>query len=45
MGRDMGKVGMIVEIKAWVVIIRGRGKSLEVKSVDKHKDFFPHRGL
>lgn len=39
MGWNMGKVGMIVEIKAWIVIIRGRGKSLEVKSMDKHKDF------
>lgn len=36
MGWDMG---MILEIKAWVVIIRGRRKSLEVKSMDKHKDF------
>lgn len=30
---------MILEIEAWVVIIRGRGKSLEVISVDKHKNF------
>lgn len=30
---------MILEIKAWVVIIRGRRKSLEVTSVDKHEDF------
>lgn len=44
MGRDMGKVGMILEIKAWVVIIRGRGKSLEIKTLDK-QEFFPHRGL
>lgn len=36
---------MIPEVKAWVVITRGRGKSLEVKSMDKHKDFFLHRGL
>ena len=34
------KVGMILEVKAWVVTIRGRGKSLDVISVDKHKDFF-----
>jgi len=33
------KVGMSLEIEACVVIIRGRGKSLEVISVDKHKDF------
>lgn len=31
---------MILEVKAWVVTIRGRGKSLDVISVDKHKDFF-----
>lgn len=37
MGRGEG--WMILEIEAWVVIIRGRGKSLEVKSMDKHKDF------
>lgn len=34
------KVGMILEVKAWVVTIRARGKSLDVISVDKHKDFF-----
>lgn len=38
MGWDMGKVGMILEINAWVVMIRGRGKSLEVMPVNKHKD-------
>lgn len=30
MGWDMGNVGMVLEIKAWIVIIRGKGKSLEV---------------
>lgn len=30
---------MVLETKAWIVIIRGRGKSLEVVSMDSHKDF------
>lgn len=38
MGCDMGKIGMIPETKAGVVIIRVRGKSLNAVSVDKHKD-------
>lgn len=38
MGCDMGKIGLIPEIKAIIVITRGIGKSLEVLSVDKHKD-------
>lgn len=33
----MGKIGLIPEIKA-TIVIRGIGKSLEVLSVDKHKD-------
>lgn len=40
MGWDMGKVGMILEINVWVVMIRGRGKLLEVMLVNKYKDIF-----
>lgn len=36
---DMGNAGKILETNAWVVIIRGREKSLEVISMDKHKGF------